>query len=121
MDETNSLGPSSTRVEEASSKQHRFAPKRSGLETFISAQAAERHYHAALACDEAYAPALQNLGGVYLGRGDAARAVELFGRAAEAQPEQDSHRANLAVAQSVLDGTASHESLGVTFPPGALH
>ena len=38
LDETNSLGPSSTRVEEASSKQHQFAPKRSGLETLISAQ-----------------------------------------------------------------------------------
>ena len=41
MDETNSLGPSSTRVEETSSKQHQFAPKRSGLETLISAQAEE--------------------------------------------------------------------------------
>ena len=40
MDETNSLGPSSTRVDEVSSKQHQFAPKRSGLETLISAQVA---------------------------------------------------------------------------------
>ena len=38
MDETHSLGPSSTRVEETSLKQHHFAPKRSGLETLISAQ-----------------------------------------------------------------------------------
>ena len=38
LDETHALGPSSTRVEEASSKQHQFAPKRSGLETLISAQ-----------------------------------------------------------------------------------
>ena len=38
LDETNSLGSSSTRVEEASSKQHQFAPKRSGVETLIPAQ-----------------------------------------------------------------------------------
>ena len=38
LDETNSLSLSSTRVEEAPSKQHQCAPKRNCLKTLISAQ-----------------------------------------------------------------------------------
>jgi len=38
VDEAEFLGIASTRVEEASSKQHRFAPKRSGLDPCISTQ-----------------------------------------------------------------------------------
>ena len=46
LDETNALGPSSTRVEEAPSKEH--APKRSRLDALACAQAAMRRLAAAL-------------------------------------------------------------------------